>query len=51
MRDTLRLFNVTSDPGETKDLSALQPDVVRRLTEIRDAEDKRVVHPTPPRKP
>jgi arylsulfatase A-like enzyme len=51
MRDTLRLFNVTSDPGETKDLSALQPDVVRRLTEIRDGEDKRVVHPTPPRKP
>jgi len=51
MRDTLRLFNVTSDPGETKDLSSLQPDVVRRITEIRDREDRRVVHPAPPARP
>lgn len=50
MRDTLRLFNVTSDPGEMKDLSSLQPEVVRRLTEIRDREDGRGVHPVAPRK-
>jgi hypothetical protein len=48
MRDTLQLFNVTADPGETKDLSALQPDVVLRLTAIRDSADQRVTHPTPP---
>ncbi|MHB8837888.1 MAG: sulfatase-like hydrolase/transferase [Gemmatimonadaceae bacterium] len=48
MRDTLRLFNVTADPGELVDLAPLQPEVVRRLTEIRNREDKRVVHPTPP---
>ncbi len=47
MRDTMRLFNVTSDPGETKDMAAIQPEVVRRLTEIRDREDKRVAHPAP----
>lgn len=51
MRDTLRLFNVTSDPGETKDLAQMQPDVLRRLTEIRDREDKRTVHRSPPKKP
>jgi arylsulfatase A-like enzyme len=51
MRDTLRLFNVTSDPGETKDMAQLQPEVVRRLTEIRDREDKRTQHPSPPKKP
>lgn len=48
MRDTLHLFNVTADPGETKDLSSLQPDVVQRLTAMRDSADKRVRHPTPP---
>lgn len=51
MRDTLRLFNVTSDPGETKDMAPLQPEVVRRLTVIRDREDKRAVHPSPPKNP
>ena len=51
MGDTARLFNVTSDSGETKDLAPLQPDVVRRLTEVRDREDKRAEHPSPPRKP
>lgn len=51
VRDTLRLFNVTADPGETKDLASLQPDVARRLTEIRDREDQRGPHPTPPRQP
>ncbi len=51
MRDTLRVFNVTADPGETKDLAHLQPDVARRLTEIRDREDMRVAHPAPPKKP
>lgn len=51
MRDTLRLFNVTSDPGETTDLSSLQPEVVRRLTEIRDREDQRPPHPSPPANP
>ncbi|MDQ8153664.1 MAG: sulfatase-like hydrolase/transferase [Gemmatimonadota bacterium] len=51
MRDTLQLFNVTSDPGETKDLVQLQPDVARRLTEIRAREDKRVPHPSAPKKP
>jgi arylsulfatase A-like enzyme len=50
MRDTLRVFNVTRDPGETKDLSQLEPDVARRLTEIRDREDRRAVHPSPPAK-
>lgn len=50
MRDTLRLFNVTRDPGETKDLSQLEPEVVRRLTEIRDREDSRAEHPSPPAK-
>lgn len=51
MRDTLQLFNVTSDPGETKDLVQLQPEVARRLTEIRAREDARVPHPQPPRQP
>ena len=51
MSDTLRVFNVTADPGETKDLASLEPDVVRRLTEIRDREDQRAPHPQPPTKP
>ena len=51
MHDTLRLFNVTRDPEETKDLAPPQPDVVRRLTEIRDREDKRETHPSPPKRP
>lgn len=50
MRDTLRLFNVTQDPGETKELSQLEPEVVRRLTEIRNREDRRGQHPLAPRK-
>ncbi len=48
MRDTLHVFNVTSDPGETKDLVLIEPDVARRLTEIRAREDKRVEHPKAP---
>jgi arylsulfatase A-like enzyme len=51
MRDTLRLFNVTADPGETKDLSPLHPDVAQRLTAMRDSADRRVVHPAPPGMP
>jgi arylsulfatase A-like enzyme len=51
MRDTLRLFNVTADPGETKDLAPLQPEVVQRLTAIRDSADRRGAHPEPPKQP
>ncbi|MBM3907674.1 MAG: sulfatase-like hydrolase/transferase [Gemmatimonadetes bacterium] len=51
MRDTMRLFNVTADPGETKDLSPLQPEVVLRLTAIRDSADRRPAHPALPRAP
>lgn len=48
VRDTLRLFNVTADPGELVDLAALQPAVAQRLTAIRDSADMRVAHPAPP---
>ena len=48
MLDTLHLFNVTADPGETKDLALLEPEVARRLTAIRDSADRRVTHPAPP---
>ncbi|MBI2408168.1 MAG: sulfatase-like hydrolase/transferase [Gemmatimonadetes bacterium] len=48
LRDSLQLFNVTADPGETKDLAPIQPDVARRLTAMRDSADRRPVHPTPP---
>lgn len=51
MRDTLHVFNITGDPGESKDLVSIQPDVARRLTEIRAKEDKRVEHPPAPKKP
>lgn len=51
VRDTLHLFNVTADPGETKDLAQMEPDVAQRLTEIRDQEDRRVPHPAEPKTP
>ena len=51
MQDTLRLFNVTADAGETKDLLAIEPEVGRRITEIRAREDKRVAHPQAVRQP
>lgn len=50
VNDTLQIFNVTSDPGETKDLVRVEPSVVQRLIDIRAREDKRVVHPPVPRK-
>jgi arylsulfatase len=31
------LFDLTADPGETKDVAAEHPDVVKRLTELADA--------------
>jgi arylsulfatase A-like enzyme len=51
VRDSLQLFNVTADPGETKDLAPIQPDVARRLTALRDSADRRPAHPTPPAAP
>jgi arylsulfatase len=31
-----QLFDVTSDPGETRDLTATEPDIVRRLDQAYD---------------
>ena len=45
MRDSLGLFDITQDPGETTDLSRSEPVVAARLDAIRRAEDQRVVHP------
>ena len=49
MRDTLRLFDLATDPGERTDLAAREPAVASRLDAIRRREDRRVTHPTPPR--
>jgi arylsulfatase A-like enzyme len=48
MLDTLRLFDVAGDPGETTDLAAREPRVVAQLDSIRRAEDQRVRHTKPP---
>lgn len=45
MRDTMRLFDLSSDPGERTDLAAREPAVAARLDAIRRAEDRRVAHP------
>ena len=45
MRDTLQLFDLTRDPGETTDLAAREPAVASRLDSLRRREDRRVVHP------
>ncbi len=34
---TWKLFNVKEDPGETRDLSALEPDMLQELTEAWDS--------------
>lgn len=51
VQDTLHLFNITVDPGESRDLVTLEPDAAQRLIDIRAKEDKRVEHPKPPAKP
>jgi len=48
MLDTLRLFDIAGDPGETTDLAAREPRVVAQLDSIRRAEDQRVRHPQAP---
>lgn len=49
MRDTLRLFDLVTDPGEREDLAAREPAVSARLDAIRRREDRRVAHPREPR--
>jgi arylsulfatase A-like enzyme len=49
MRDTLRLFDLSADPGEQNDLAASEPAISARLDSIRRAEDRRVSHPAKPR--
>jgi arylsulfatase A-like enzyme len=49
MRDTMRLFDLTSDPGEAVDRVAQEPLVAARLDSLRRHEDGRVEHPARPR--
>ncbi len=49
MRDTLRLFDLATDPAERTDLAAREPAVAARLDALRRQEDRRVPHPAPPR--
>jgi arylsulfatase A-like enzyme len=49
MRDTMRLFNLSTDPGERTDVVAAQPAIAARLDSLRTREDRRVEHPPLPR--
>ncbi len=49
MRDTLAVFDIERDPGESDDVVRAQPGIAARLDSIRRREDKRVVHPPLPR--
>lgn len=42
------LFDLSADPGERNDLSAVAPGIMARLDTIRQAEDRRVEHPREP---
>lgn len=44
-RDTMRVFNLATDPGEQEDLSAREPRIAARLDSLRRVEDRRVEHP------
>lgn len=47
MRDTMRLFDLNTDPGEQHDQVTTRPEVARRLDSLRQAEDRRPAHPDP----
>ncbi|MFN7145233.1 MAG: hypothetical protein ACK4YP_15775, partial [Myxococcota bacterium] len=40
--DETRLFDLSTDPGERRDVTALHPDAVRRLGDLLDAERRRL---------
>jgi arylsulfatase A-like enzyme len=45
MSDTLRVFDLESDPGELNNVAALHPAIVARLDSLRRVEDRRIAHP------